>query len=99
VGADTAGKRELPERVLERARIFVDDHEQARSIGECQWAPDLPRTEIGDVLSGAVSVDRAASEITVFDMTGLALQDLTVARFLYRHAVERGAGRAIPWPW
>jgi ornithine cyclodeaminase len=99
VGADTAGKRELPAGVLERARIFVDDHEQARSIGECQWAPDLPRTEIGDVLAGIVSVDRSANDITVFDMTGLALQDLTVARFLYRHAVDNGAGRSIPWAW
>ncbi|MCA8202762.1 ornithine cyclodeaminase family protein [Burkholderia sp. AU33545] len=99
VGADTAGKRELPEGVLARARIFVDDHEQARSIGECQWAPDLPRAEIGDVLAGTVPVDRSPDEITVFDMTGLALQDLTVARFLYRQAVENDAGRSIPWPW
>ncbi|MBY4871340.1 ornithine cyclodeaminase family protein [Burkholderia sp. Bp9017] len=99
VGADTAGKRELPEGVLERARIFVDDHEQARSIGECQWAPGLPRTEIGDVLAGTVSVDRSPDDITVFDMTGLALQDLTVARFLYRQAVDNGTGRSIPWPW
>lgn len=99
VGADTAGKRELPAGVLERARIVVDDHDQARSIGECQWAPDLPRTEIGDILAGTATVDRAPHEITVFDMTGLALQDLTVARFLYRQALENGTGIAIPWPW
>jgi len=99
VGADTAGKRELPAGVLERARIVVDDHDQARGIGECQWAPDLPRTEIGDILAGAGSVERAAHEITVFDMTGLALQDLTVARFLYRHALDNGSGTSVPWPW
>ncbi|RQR44056.1 ornithine cyclodeaminase family protein [Burkholderia sp. Bp9140] len=99
VGADTAGKRELPEGVLARARIFVDDHEQARSIGECQWAPDLPRTEIGDILAGVAPVNRAPNEITVFDMTGLALQDLTVARFLYRQALENGTGTFVPWPW
>lgn len=99
VGADTAGKRELPEHLLARARIFVDDHEQARSIGECQWAPELPRIEIGDVLAGVVAVDRAAHDITVFDMTGLALQDLTVARVVYRQAVEHGAGHRVPWPW
>ncbi|WP_175838948.1 ornithine cyclodeaminase family protein [Burkholderia anthina] len=99
VGADTAGKRELPDGVLQRARIVVDDHEQARSIGECQWAPDLPRTEIGDVLAETVPFDRPARDITVFDMTGLALQDLTVARFLYRQAVDSGTGRSIPWPW
>ncbi|KAB0642529.1 ornithine cyclodeaminase family protein [Burkholderia latens] len=99
VGADSAGKRELPDGILARARIFVDDHEQARSIGECQWAPDLPRTEIGDVLAGTVLVDRSPNDITVFDMTGLALQDLTVARFLYRQALDNGAGRSIPWAW
>ncbi|CAB3748658.1 ornithine cyclodeaminase [Burkholderia sp. MSh2] len=99
VGADTAGKRELPAGVLERARVVVDDRDQARSIGECQWSPDLPCTEIGDILSGAAAFDRAPHDITVFDMTGLALQDLTVARLLYRQALENGTGIAIPWPW
>ncbi|MGU7773301.1 ornithine cyclodeaminase family protein [Burkholderia sp. MR1-5-21] len=99
VGADTAGKRELPAGVLERARIFVDDQDQARSIGECQWAPALPCTEIGDLLAGTASIDRASSDVTVFDMTGLALQDLTVARFLYERAIEDGAGISVPWPW
>jgi ornithine cyclodeaminase len=32
-------------------------------------------------------------------MTGLALQDLTVARFVYRHALDHGTGTAVPWPW
>ncbi|NIE63163.1 ornithine cyclodeaminase family protein [Burkholderia sp. Ax-1719] len=99
VGADTAGKRELPEGILERSLIFVDDREQARSIGECQWAPELPCTEIGDVLSGKVKVERSNADITVFDMTGLALQDLTVARYLYEHALHTGAGTSIDWPW
>lgn len=99
VGADTTGKRELPEGVLQRARIFVDDAQQARSIGECQWAPDLASLEIGDVLNGAIKIGRAARDITVFDMTGLALQDLTVARFLYRNALEHGIGMQVAWPW
>ena len=99
VGADTAGKRELPDGVLERARIFVDDEVQARSIGECQWAPSLPCTEIGNLLSGTSSFERSASDITVFDMTGLALQDLTVARFLYEHAKDNHLGTSVAWPW
>jgi ornithine cyclodeaminase len=99
VGADTAGKRELPGGVLERARVFVDDDVQARSIGECQWAPSLPCTEIGNLLSGTSSFKRSASDITVFDMTGLALQDLTVARFLYEHAMENHLGTSVAWPW
>lgn len=99
VGADTKGKRELAAGVLRQARIFVDDRDQARTIGECQWDPELPCTEIGEVLAGSVAVERGARDVTVFDMTGLALQDLTVARFLYERALKQGLGIAIPWPW
>lgn len=99
VGADTAGKRELPEGLLARAHRFVDDVVQARSIGECQWAPDLPCTELGDLLTGKSTFARTDSDITVFDMTGLALQDLTVARYLYRRALAGGVGTSVAWPW
>ena len=99
VGSDTVGKRELPEGILGRARIFVDDQSQARSIGECQWAQTLASTEIGDVLTGKASVARAPHDITVFDMTGVALQDLTVARYLYINATEKQLGTSIAWPW
>jgi ornithine cyclodeaminase len=99
VGADTAGKRELPDGVLQRARIVVDDQAQARSIGECQWAPALPCMEIGDLLAGTMRFERSRDDITVFDMTGLALQDLTVARFLYRYAMENKLGTSVAWPW
>jgi len=99
VGADTSGKRELPDGVLERARIVADDLEQARSIGECQWSPDLQCIEIGDLLTGAATFQRQADDITVFDMTGLALQDLTVARFLHERAVADGTGTRLAWPW
>lgn len=99
VGADTTGKRELPDGVLERARIVADDLEQARSIGECQWSPDLHCIEIGDLLTGAAAFQRQAEDITVFDMTGLALQDLTVARFLHERALADGTGTRLAWPW
>ena len=99
VGADTSGKRELPAGVLERARIVADDLEQARSIGECQWSPDLHCIEIGDLLTGAATFERQPGDITVFDMTGLALQDLTVARFLHERALADGAGTQLAWPW
>lgn len=98
VGADTAGKRELADGVLQRARIVVDDLAQARTLGECQWAPELPCTEIGDLLA-APAFERSPAGVTVFDMTGIALQDLTVARFVYERAVEQGLGTSVPWPW
>ena len=43
--------------------------------------------------------DRGSADITVFDMTGLALQDLTVARFLHERAVANGTGKRLAWPW
>lgn len=99
VGADTKGKRELPEGLLRRVRLFVDDQVQARQIGETQWAPDTACTELGDVLTGRSHVNRQKADITLFDMTGLALQDLTVARLLHRRALATGAGSSIAWPW
>lgn len=99
VGADTKGKRELPAGLLERARVFTDDREQHQQIGEGQWA-DMPDvTEIGDLLAGTEARSRIERDLTVFDMTGLALQDLTVARMLCRHAIADGRGTRISWPW
>lgn len=99
VGADTKGKRELPEGLLRRSRLFADDREQSRSIGEGQWDAECPSTEIGDILAGNVELTRERGDITVFDMTGLALQDLVVADMLWRRAMAEGAGTVISWPW
>jgi ornithine cyclodeaminase len=99
VGADTKGKRELPEGLLGQSRLFADDREQSRSIGEGQWDTDWPSIEIGDVVTGKVRLERDAEDITVFDMTGLALQDLVVAEMLLHLAEARGLGKNLPWPW
>ena len=99
VGADTQGKRELPEGLLTRVRLFVDDRIQAREIGESQWAQEIPSTTLGDVLTGKVAVDRQADDITVFDMTGIALQDLTVARLILQKAEAAAIGTRVDWPW
>jgi ornithine cyclodeaminase len=77
----------------------VDDAQQTSQLGERQWAPDTPATSLGDVLTGKVLVQRTAADITVFDMTGLALQDLTVARLLHQRALATGAGTRLAWPW
>jgi ornithine cyclodeaminase/alanine dehydrogenase-like protein (mu-crystallin family) len=99
VGADTRGKRELPAGLLERANVYVDDATQSVEIGELQWAPTVARTEFGDVVANGLSAPRAPDEITIFDLTGLALQDLTVARMLRRAAREAGIGTTVGWPW
>lgn len=99
VGADTKGKRELPAGLLERARVYVDDASQSRQIGELQWAPDTQCTEIGAVLGGTAGGRSNTGDVTVFDMTGIALQDLTVARMLHRRAQQEGLGTVLDWPW
>ena len=100
VGADTRGKRELPAGVLDRARIVVvDDLDQARELGELQWAPQTAAVEMGDLLTGRAKWRRDAADISVFDMTGLALQDLTVARLIHRRARDLGLGVTVAWPW
>jgi alanine dehydrogenase len=99
VGADTKGKRELPEGLLRQSRLFADDREQSRSIGEGQWDNDCPSIEIGDVLTGKVQLTRNLEDITIFDMTGLALQDLVVAEMLLHLAEVRGLGKNLSWPW
>jgi alanine dehydrogenase len=99
VGADTQGKRELPDGLLKRALLFVDDRTQASQIGEMQWAPETPCTELGDLLTGQTPLNRGRDDITVFDMTGLALQDLTVARMLFDRASQAKLGTALSWPW
>lgn len=97
VGADTPGKRELPPGLLQRARLWADDLPQARRIGELQWAQELPAAELGELL--AKPPVRAADDITIFDMTGIALQDLTTVRMLYQRALANNIGHNIPWPW
>jgi alanine dehydrogenase len=99
VGADTAGKRELPAGLLERVKLVVDDREQALQLGELQWARETPCVELGALLLGEAALSRGANDITVFDMTGLALQDLTVARLIYQRASTQGLGSRIAWPW
>lgn len=99
VGADTRGKRELPDGLLARARLIVDDLAQSRSLGEGQWAPEQAGVELGDILTGRAPFVRQAADITVFDLTGLALQDLTVGQALLREATARGIGTRVSWHW
>ena len=93
MGADTAGKQEVNARLLTRARIFTDDVEQSVTIGECQSAVRsglLARRDIvgtlGDIMSGTHAGRTRPDEITLFDGTGVALQDLFAAQFVLDRA-------------
>ena len=85
MGADGPGKQEIAVEELARVRVFSDEWEQASHGGDIAHAVEaglLERadvTELGAVLSGAAEGRRSADEATVFDSTGLAIQDLAIA--------------------
>jgi alanine dehydrogenase len=85
MGADGPGKQELAAAELARVRIFCDDWEQASHNGDLVHAVEagvLGRdavTQLGDVLIGGAEGRKTAEDITVFDSTGLAIQDLAIA--------------------
>jgi ornithine cyclodeaminase/alanine dehydrogenase-like protein (mu-crystallin family) len=94
MGADGPGKAEIAVAELARTHVFCDDWEQASHGGECAAAVEagaLTRadvTEIGRVLTGDAEGRRDADDVTAFDSTGLALQDLAVALVALERATE-----------
>ncbi len=103
IGADAPGKRELETKVLIKAdKIVVDDYEQAMHSGELnvpissgEVTREIIYGEIGEVIAGFKSGREEWSEITIFDSTGLAIQDVSVAYKLYLKAVDKGLGVRI----
>jgi alanine dehydrogenase len=84
MGADGPGKAEVAVEELARVRVFCDDWEQASHNGDLVHAVEagaLGRgdvSQLGDVLTGGTKGRRSADEITAFDSTGLAIQDLAI---------------------
>ena len=98
MGADGPGKAEIEVEELLRARIVCDEWEQASHNGDISRAVrdgDLRRedvAELGRVLTGSEAGRASEREITVFDSTGLAVQDLAVAIAVYeRYRAEPDA--------
>jgi len=86
MGADGPGKAEIATAELRRADLFCDDWEQASHGGELAAGVNagvVTRnrvTELGRVLTGDADGRRSAEDITLFDSTGLAIQDLAIAK-------------------
>lgn len=101
IGSDMEGKQELEEALLCRARVFCDDRKQVIAVGECEKAvrqgllPPERIVELGDVILGRAAGRERDDEITVFDSTGIALQDLRVAARVTELAQARGLGREL----
>lgn len=85
MGSDRAGKQELPPALFERSRLFCDLPDQSRRIGEFQHAKtDARLIAIGEVLDGRAAGRTDAGEITIFDSSGISLQDLYMAEAVIR---------------
>ncbi|MFS8096923.1 ornithine cyclodeaminase family protein [Lentzea alba] len=82
MGADGPGKQELPVAIYDRARLFCDLPEQSTTIGEFQHAQAAVPVALGSVLAGDADGRTSPEDVTVFDSSGFALQDLTLAAAL-----------------
>jgi ornithine cyclodeaminase len=83
MGSDAKGKQELPPDLLITASLYCDLPPQSTTIGEFQHAPKHRTiTAIGHVLTGAAEGRTAPDQTTVFDSSGIALQDLYIATAL-----------------
>jgi alanine dehydrogenase len=94
MGADGPGKAEVALEELGRAHLFCDDWQQASHGGELAAAvaagvvSRADVTEIGAVLIGDADGRRSAGDITLFDSTGLAIQDLAIAKLAHAKAPD-----------
>ena len=96
MGTDTKGKQEVEAALIAKSTVFTDEVAQSISIGEAQHAiadglitpNDI--TELGAVINGTHSGRSSDTEITIFDGTGVGLQDLAVAAKVVDLAVKRG---------
>jgi ornithine cyclodeaminase len=101
MGTDTRGKQEVDPALVAMASLFTDEITQSVTIGEAQHAvasgliSEDDISAIGDVINGAHAGRSSESEITLFDGTGVGLQDLAVASAAARLAVEQGMAQQV----
>jgi len=102
IGADAAGKEELDPEILKIAKIVIDDWTQASHSGEINVPLRkgiIKKEDIYSSLGKIVSSEKPGrenyDEITVFDSTGLAIQDLFAANLAYQRAKEKFFGQEV----
>ncbi|WP_435078515.1 ornithine cyclodeaminase family protein [Halococcus sp. AFM35] len=102
MGADAAAKQELDAEILREAKLVIDDHDQTTHSGEIS----IPYSEgiiddsdihgaVGEIVVGDRSGRTSEDGITVFDSTGLAIQDVATAHVIYEHASKTGGGQSF----
>ncbi|GAB3414992.1 alanine dehydrogenase [Haloparvum alkalitolerans] len=99
MGADAEGKHELADELLLDAKIVIDDHEQCTHSGEINvpyadgtLTDDDIYGEIGQIVTGKIAGRTADDGVTVFDSTGLAIQDVAAAHVVYEYADDNDNG-------
>ena len=102
IGADAPGKQELDPAIIKRAKIVVDCWDQASHSGEINVpltsgliTKDNVWAELGEIVAGFKPGRTSEDEVTVFDSTGLAIQDADAAGFAYKKALKKGVGKFI----
>jgi alanine dehydrogenase len=97
VGADAPGKQELAPSILKEAMVVVDDMEQASVAGEINvplkkglFQVEEIYATLGEIVAGKKQGRTSAEAITVFDSTGLAIEDIAVAKIIYEKARGKG---------
>jgi alanine dehydrogenase len=99
IGADAAGKQELAPAILTAAKVVVDDWAQASHSGEInvplargELTPEQVYGSLGEIVAEKKPGRETLGEITVFDSTGLIIQDLALGLAVYQRAKEMGLG-------
>lgn len=102
IGADAKGKEELEPALLKRSKIVVDDWLQAAHSGEINvpFAKGIIKRKdiyanLGEIIVGKKKGRVSKKEITIFDSTGLAIQDIAVAELIFKKALKKRAGTKI----
>ena len=85
IGADAVGKRELKDNIWRAFDLIVDDREQAAHSGETQYVDGSPHHTLKEVIKGSNAKDNP----TVFDSTGLAIEDIAIAILIYEEYCNR----------
>lgn len=102
IGADAQGKQEIDPKILKHAKIVIDDWAQASHSGEINVPlskKQLTKKDIhaglGDIIVGREKGRISKEEITLFDSTGLAIQDVSCAYVVYRALKDKAATKRI----
>lgn len=102
MGADAPGKQELESRILLDAKVVIDDEHQATESGEINvplhdgtMKREHVYATLGEIVAGKKPGRTGDDEITVFDSTGLAIQDLALARVIFAGARARKLGKEV----